>query len=298
MSERVGPVPVDIKFSASDPLSPQEMALSYCKYYYLPVKPISPLAKQILSKPVDPETCLHAKDAWKLFLPGYLDNELGYSIFPDGTGYGASYCFMPGVTIEMIEWYMNWQFIQPPSVPKEHGNLRYKIWCPGAHWSTGGDDEESNLKHAGKGKYADLTMAERSRYTNDFMIHKSPVDDTATRNSASSIDPVVEFKVDPEIVNRPDFGYACGASHSGLFTNIHYYRYNKELGGVELRSRYWYGWGLNEAGEVVSNIQNMPPQNIDELKGCVLHNLEEYGHLADILPSLYAEEGWKPIDVY
>ena len=297
--KRQGPQVVDFSFSADAPLTKEELALSYSKYYYVPFTPMNPLVSQILAAPVDPATCLTVQDAEKLFLPGYLENELGYCIFPDGTGYAASYVFMPGVTIDMIEWYMNWQFIQPPSVPKEAGNIRYKIWCPGKHWDTGGSDEDSNQRHAGRGKYAGMSLAERSHYANDYMVHKSPIDDNeATINSASSINPIKEFRVSPEIAKYAAEGYCCGASHSGLFSNIHYYRYNKLLGGVELRSRYWYGWGLNENGVIVSNQANMPPQNIEEIKGCCIHNIEEYTHLASFLPQLYAEEGWKPIDVY
>ena len=65
--KRQGPQVVDFTFSADDPLTKEELALSYSKYYYVPFTPMNPLVSQILAAPVDPATCLTVQDAEKIF---------------------------------------------------------------------------------------------------------------------------------------------------------------------------------------------------------------------------------------
>ena len=60
-------------------------------------------------------------------------------------------------------------------------------------------------------------------------------------------------------------------------------------GGVELRSRFWIGYGL-AGGEVVKLMPDgvsVPPE---APRGLFAHNLKEFTHLAAILPRVYAEE--------
>ena len=60
-------------------------------------------------------------------------------------------------------------------------------------------------------------------------------------------------------------------------------------GGIELRSRFWIGWGLvdGRVAKLLPDGVSVPPQ---APQGLFAHNLKEFGHLAAILPSLYAEE--------
>ena len=107
------------------PLCPEELALSYSKYYFLDMEPINPLAQQILDAgPIDPAKALPIQNRDELLRPGYLPCELGYCTMPDGSGFIAHYVRMPNVTLEMLDWWFCWHFISPPSVPKGKGNLR------------------------------------------------------------------------------------------------------------------------------------------------------------------------------
>ena len=124
-----------------DYLCPEEAALSYSKYYYLPIMPPDPVAMQVInSGSQDPDKTLAIDHINDLFKPGYLPVEMGYSMMPDGSAVIANYVRMPGVTPEMIDWWFCWHWIAPPSVPEGNGNLRYKIWNPKEHWDTGGDE--------------------------------------------------------------------------------------------------------------------------------------------------------------
>ena len=60
-------------------------------------------------------------------------------------------------------------------------------------------------------------------------------------------------------------------------------------GGIELRSRFWIGYGLVD-GQVVKLIPDGMRVPLEAPMGLFAHNLKEFGHLASILPDVYAEE--------
>jgi hypothetical protein len=74
--------------------------------------------------PIDSSEALHIADRNDLLNPGYLPCERGYCIMPDGTGFIAMLTEMPGVTMDMIEWWFVWHGVE---------DLRYAIWCPTDH---------------------------------------------------------------------------------------------------------------------------------------------------------------------
>ena len=60
-------------------------------------------------------------------------------------------------------------------------------------------------------------------------------------------------------------------------------------GGIELRSRFWIGWGLVN-GQVVKLVPDGVRVPVEVPMGLFAHNLKDFGHLAPILPDLYKEE--------
>ena len=68
---------------------------------------------------------MRIEDRNDLLNPGYLKEEVGYCITPEGAPYVAMLTKMPGVTAEMFDWWFAWH-------PLEH--LRYKIWDPDDHF--------------------------------------------------------------------------------------------------------------------------------------------------------------------
>ena len=274
-------------------LCPEERMLSYSKYFYMEMSKPDPVAMQVLnSGPLPYELTLRFEDKMDLFRPGYLPAEQGYSILPDGGGYIANYVKMPGVTVEMIDWWFIWHFIAPPSVPKGNGNLRYKIWCPKEHWDTGTKTPEDLAQYLDES----LPMRERRYGPTNFIVES--VDGTGEnlmQIEAQSFPPEV-FGLDVNFLNRPGIGtvltayIAVGSPNVG----IHYYR--PIPGGVELRTRYWMGYELKDA-KLIRKLDG--PQPTEELvRQFTLHNMTEYPHLAKFLPSLYAEEGNKPLNAY
>lgn len=268
----------------------EEKLLSYSKYFYMKMSEPSPLSMQILnSGPLPYELTLKFEDRLDLFKPGYLPAEQGYSILPDGGGYIANYVRMPGVTVEMIDWWFIWHFIAPPSVPRENGNLRYKIWCPKEHWDTGVDE-------AGLRQYLDesIPMRERRYGPTNFIVES--VDGTGVNMmeiAAQSFHPS-KFGLDVNELNRPEMGTLLTAYIQVGSPNVGIHYYRPIPGGVELRTRYWMGYELQDA-----KLVRRPGGPTEELvRQFTLHNMTEYPHLASFLPSLYAEEGHKPLGAY
>ena len=65
-------------------------------------------------------------------------------------------------------------------------------------------------------------------------------------------------------------------------------------GGVEFRTRFWMGYRWNKGIPmcVKPPFVQIP---VEAPMGLAFHNVEEYSHLASILPDVYAEFGKEPI---
>ena len=62
----------------------------------------------------------------RLIADDSLIYEVGYKRFPNGNYYCAMYCPMPGITLEMLQWWFWWH-------AKE--SARYRVWFPGEHFA-------------------------------------------------------------------------------------------------------------------------------------------------------------------
>lgn len=271
----------------------EEKLLSYSKYYYMEMSRPDPLAMQILDMGSLPERyVLKIENRNDLLNPGHLAAEQGYSLLPDGSGYIANYVRMPGVTVEMIDWWFLWHFISPPSVPEGNGNLRYKIWCPNEHWDTGLVDKKDESRYLDTA----VPMCERRQGPPCFIDESIDGSGDNMLHITAYSDPLTEFGIDTERLYRPGMGtmIACHMAVGVPLAGCHYYRPIR--GGVELRTRYWLGYTY-EAGKIYRK-KDGPQPSEEIVKGFLLHNMIEYPHLAKFLPSLYAEEGWKPLDAY
>ena len=257
-------------------LTPEERALSYAKYYDLPITPIPQEKLAILEGgPIDPSLALKIEDRNDLFLPGYLPCETGYCVMPNGTGYLANRTEMPGVTPEMFEWWFAWHGLN---------DMRYRIWDPEDHFYARQQNPDKVLDPSvpmrektwgtvhhvleGIGGGPDELILE-FRYPHELGYDESKVGTPAcaTMMCANGHGPV------------PGQGVAAIMTH--MVREIE--------GGSELRSRFWIGYGLVD-GQVVKLLPDgvsVPPV---VPMGLFAPNLKEFGHLAAILPSLYAEE--------
>jgi hypothetical protein len=257
-------------------LKPEERAFSYSKYYDLPITPIPEDKGRILAGgPMDPADALPIERRGELLNPGYFPVEIGYCVMENGTGYLANLTEMPGVTPEMFEWWMAWHALE---------DLRYRIWDPEDHF------------------YARQQMREKVLDPGVPMREKTwgTVHDILEDVGGGPDRLILEFRYPHELgYDEEKVGtklcatMMCANGHGPVpgegVAAIMTHMVREIKGGIELRSRFWIGYGL-----VDGNVVKLLPDGVcvPEIvpKGLFAHNLKEFGHLAAILPSVYEEE--------
>lgn len=256
-------------------LTPEERALPYAKYYDLPVTPIPPEKIAILEGgPLDPALALPIEDRNDLFQPGYLASETGYCVMPNGTGYVSNLTMMPGVTPEMFEWWFAWHGLE---------DLRYRIWDPEDHFY-------ARQQNPDKARDPAIPLHEKTWGTSHLVLE----------DIGAGPDPLIlEFRYPHELgfleekVGTPacaalvcanGHGPTPGEGVAAIMT--HFVR--QIDGGIELRSRFWIGYGLVD-GRLSKLLPDGVSVPVEVPLGLFAHNLKEFGHLATILPMIYAE---------
>lgn len=85
-------------------LFPEEEKMPLAKYFYnYPLHAPTPVEMQIINQlnPMNPEDAILPENFMDLLKPyGYDKIELGYCMFPDGSGYVATYRVRPRISVE------------------------------------------------------------------------------------------------------------------------------------------------------------------------------------------------------
>ena len=108
-------------------LTAEEQAKPYSKYYFRPVdEPDAELMALVgPNRPVDPGEALYPEDINRLLEPGYHAVETGWCNLPNGAGYICVNNKMPGVTVDMLDWWFAWHSLAA---------MHYGIWYPPGHY--------------------------------------------------------------------------------------------------------------------------------------------------------------------
>lgn len=260
------------------PVSEMEQEKSYFKYYLRDMTPVAPdkLGK-VFRGPMNPVNALPFTQRNRIFEPGFIQEEIGYCVMPDGTGYVSDLNFIPGATAKMVDWWFAWRGLEP---------LRYVISNPQSHMQAMTMQTE---------KMMDVDLSYQERYwdstqivvklgemgpTTEYMNFKCPSDvgfdmeQIGTEACSSLICARCYSKGVPPFA-QPDYFVA--------------HQVREVEGGVEVRSRYWLGWNVRYGREdkELQDGLSMPPMLP---MGCMLQNMTEWAHLSSFLPQLYAEE--------
>ncbi len=253
------------------PLTATEKAKSYAKYFDMPYPEVPAEVTGAMKTPLDPGRALRIEDRNALLDPGYLPGEIGHCIMPDGTGHVASLTKMPGVTLEMLEWWFVWHGLE---------SLRYKIWDPDSHYGA-----RVSPRHLKQRLDASLSLRQRNWNTTDFVYENVGEGTSALRIAFASPE---AFGFDMARFNSLPVTAIC--AHSGppdeaisRTTFIHFAR--EVEGGIELRSRFWLGWMILDKKPVRSGFQ-LDPRRV---AGLASHCPQEYHRLAKYLPRIHAE---------
>ena len=260
------------------PITEEQRRLSYAKYYDQDMAPVPSDKLALLETPMDPAKALNIHDRNRLFDEGYMDVETGYCVMEDGSGYIANHTKMPGVTVDMFDWWFAWHPID---------RLRYACWDNEDHYDVYLDDPAKAL---------DMSLSMRERHWGS--VHNIWEDIglggpgllriAFEKPSVLGYD---ESKVDTDVCNA----LVCanvqiiGDDQTPDVPVVMTHFLRPAEGGSVLRSRFWFGYQIID-GKAVKCI----PDGVSipkEAPFCLLnHNVKEFANLAAILPSLYEEE--------
>jgi hypothetical protein len=263
-------------------LSPQERAKPYAKFYREAAPPPPEHARLLGNpKPMDPVKALPIQRMNELLDPGYHDVETGYCIMPDGSGYVAVLSRMPGVTVDMVRWWMAWFVLE---------DLRYKIWFPRDHKAVRIKDEDRAM-------LMDPTIPRERKIENPSPWHEA-LEDIGSGMASVQIDVMgpEDMGFDMSRFRAPYVATTVGGVATvltsdgppGYVSMVHFIREIPE--GIEYRTRFWMGYAIKDRKSLL-----MLPTGVripeEAAAGLLEHDILEYSNLKVLLPEVYAEFG-------
>lgn len=263
-------------------LNALEKSRPYAKYYYAEMAKPDPARFDVLEKPIATEAALLPENLNDLLLPGYLETESGYCQLENGSVFVANKTDMPGVSIDMVNWWFAWHALE---------DLRYMLWHPGAHYAVQVDEESrkkildpatpmtakfQGITHHVRedtGHVEDITIRFLTPADYGFDMQRFPTDGSVTLVAANGTSKPVGAPADAPMAPA----MMC-----------HFIRQTET--GVEFRTRFWMGWQVVDQKPVCLLPEGV---RIPVEAGVALlrHNIEEYTNLAHFLPRIYEEEG-------
>ena len=276
-----------MSYQTKQKLNPVEALMPLAKYYNnYPMHDLPQDVKDVIfGHPMDWHDAIPAERFLDWLLPKgeYNCHENGYCMFPDGSGYIATYMPIPeDVDVKKLFWYLNWLNIHPKSQPAGTGNLRYKIWNPADHWdhyfvnwtdkSEGVHTTESLDLGEGDRQYDTIRHSFNLR---DYGLTQERID--ALKASGLNVNESSDWESFDE---------------AGCHLTLGQIR-PRTGGGWERRSVEWIGWRPKD-GKIVRDART----KCDEayLRKVAYHTLIEWYHLLTFINDLYEEYHNLPID--
>ena len=193
--------------------------------------------------------------------------EVGYTKMDDGTYLVSMVCPMPGITVDMIEWWFWWH---------TQDSLRYQVWYPGDHIS---------IKYHKK----DRTFFEQPNMPAFVPNTQCPVERIGGIKMPLRIDFVTpeEFGFSKQVMQENNI-LKIICARVGAFNNLvkhtemaHIFKQTDD--GLFMISRFWLGKTMNNPLLRKLIITDKMA------KGMAEHCCIEYRNLHEILPLLYAK---------
>jgi phloretin hydrolase len=266
-------------------LSPEEEKKSYSKYFYKEPGAPDKGALEKMAEPMDPSKALPITKINDLLNPGYFEVEAGWCMLPQGGLYVSNYTRMPGVTVDMFNWWFWWHSLE---------DARYKIWWPHGHFGISVSDRDRAIITDPR-----TPVTERFQGRTHFVLENTG--GPSTEKIAISFMTPEMLGFDMSRFRSPNVGTVVGANGVSLLLNpppgapvfktpacmLHFIR---EIdGGVELRTRFWIGYHILDKKPQYSMPKGaMIPPFVAQ--GLAMHNVLEFSNLRSFLPQIYAEE--------
>ena len=264
------------------PLTPEEEALPYAKYYHRQAAQPDPHRIALLNQgPLDPARATPLHDLNRLLTRlDAPDDEIGYCVLPDGVGYVGMSAFYPDCTVEMFRWWFAWHPLN---------NLRYRIWCPRCHGGIAvcALDREKILD-------PNVALEDKIAGVDHFVMEDI---------GGGMSDIVISFKKPEEIgfdralLEKSGVtvigGYGLTEPREGPVGKVPavmIHLFHPENGGVRQRTRFYMGCRINR-GVPMCVLPKGVKVPIEAPMGLAYHNVEEFSNLGSFLPQIYAELG-------
>ncbi len=270
-------------------LTAEEKTRPYAKYFYVDMA--APLASTMAiatGPPMDPSKALPVERRAEILGPGPFEVEAGYCRMPDGSGYLANRTLMPGVTLDMINWWFAWHGLE---------SLRYMIWNPKAHYGIDVDPEtrrrilDPNTPMTAKFQGVTHHVTEdigggKGLINISFMTPEDFFGPAAAR--FRDLGDKVTLVAGYGFVT-PDGAHPRDPRLPSIM--MHFVRQTPE--GVDYRTRFWMGWAFDQHKRPKKLLPPLVEIPVEVPQGLLIHNVEEFANLASILPRVYAEMGGK-----
>lgn len=270
------------------PLTEAEKQNPVSKYYREQLAVPNPKLMGILSQgPMDPSKALNPEQIEKMYEPGHMEVETGYCILDNGAGYVAVNNVFPNVTIEMMQWWFAWHPLE---------QIRYRIWNPCCHPTIAVADVDRDYI-----KNPQVPLEKKSQNVVHFVVEDiggGPQNILIHFLDHSKMNGIDDEKLAAS--HQTVFGGYGIVSSRGVRAPIdkapaimmHFCRETED--GVEFRTRFWIGYRWNKGIPMCVLPQGVQVP-VEVPMGLAFHNVEEYSHLASILPDLYKEFGHLPL---
>jgi hypothetical protein len=264
------------------PLTPEEQARPFAKYYRDPV-PADPAHLAMMDTPCDPAKAIFPEQMNDLLNPGDLEIEIGWCNLPNGAGFIANRYQYSGVTAEMIDWWFAWHPLE---------DLRYRIWYPPQH---------GGIMISPEARKRILNPNIPIREKNWGVTHHVTENcDCGMENIDISFMSPKDFGFDMTRWKEPNVstfaggsGWACTVfktdeSITAPALMCHIFR--QVPGGLEHRTRFWMGYRMSNGKPELC----LPPGisvPTAAIQGLARHNVREFKNFGAFLPEIYKELG-------
>lgn len=259
-------------------LSEEEKKLPSSRFYtdYPLYKP-NPLLQQILDAGPMEEKDVIPVENWLDWLSptGYPNVVYGYRMLENGSGFYIEYSTTsPEWKGEWRRWYGKWYNQYSKNMPKDRGNLRYKIWNPLDHWDhrfvNGTDDKDGvwSIETLDLGAGGDPSKGIPA------VSHKINLREYGLSEEKEKELEAADCRVE-----------ACWEEFDAPGHHL-VLRFSRPcpLGGRESINCEWIGYYALD-GKIIRDEDT--PADETYLKNVLIHNTIERAHLAQVLPDLY-----------
>jgi phloretin hydrolase len=268
------------------PLTPEEEARPFAKYYYEPIKQPDPAHYAAMEEPIDPARAFGPEEINRLLDVHKLETEeveVGWCNLPNGAGFIANTIVYPGVTADMIDWWFAWHPLE---------DLRYRIWYPPQHAGI-------MLSPIDRARILDPAIPNREK--NWGVVHN------VTENCDCGFDNVdiafrspADMGFDMDRFNKVAATFAGGGGWAVAVEKcdmsitapaIMCHMFYEVPGGLRHRTRFWMGYRFTEQGTPELSLPPGVSVPAEAVQGLARHNVKEFTRYGDFLPRIYKELG-------